>query len=92
MPINLLKDMKYRVKLKPRAEKELNKLPQRDYYRIITALVGLAIDPFVGKKLEGKYKDCYSLRVWPYRIIYQINKKELLVFVIQIGHRQRIYR
>ncbi len=84
--------MKYRVKLKPRAEKELNKLPQRDYYRIITALVGLAIDPFVGKKLEGKYKDYYSLRVWPYRIIYQINKKELLVFVIQIGHRQGIYK
>lgn len=84
--------MKYRVELKPRAEKELNKLPQRDYYRIITALVGLAIDPFVGKKLEGKYKDCYSLRVWPYRIIYQINKKELLVFVIRIGHRQGIYK
>ena len=84
--------MRYQVKLKSRAEKELNSLPKRDYYRVIIALVGLAADPFVGKKLEGKYKDYYSLRVWPHRIIYQINKRELLVFVIRIGHRRGIYR
>jgi len=76
--------------LKSRAEKELNSLPKRDYYRVIIALVGLAADPFVGKKLEGKYKDYYSLRVWPHRIIYQINKRELLVFVIRIGHRRGV--
>lgn len=84
--------MKYRVRLKPKAEKELNNLPRRDYYRIIAALVSLAGDPFIGKKLEGRYKDYYSLRVWPYRIIYQIYKKELLVFVIRIGHRQEVYK
>jgi len=76
--------------LKSRAEKELNSLPKRDYYRVIIALVGLAADPFVGKKLEGKYKDYYSLRVWPHRIIYQINKRELLVFVIRISHRRGV--
>lgn len=84
--------MKYRVKLKPKAEKELNNLPQKDYYKIITALLSLAVDPFIGKKLEGKYKNYYSFRVWPYRIIYQIYKKELLVFVFRIGHRQGRYR
>jgi len=82
--------MRYQVKLKSRAEKELNSLLKRDYYRVIIALVGLAADPFVGKKLEGKYKDYYSLRVWPHRIIYQINKRELLVFVIRIGHRRGV--
>ena len=82
--------MRYQVKLKSRAEKELNSLLKRDYYRVIIALVGLAADPFVGKKLEGKYKDYYSLRVWPHRIIYQINKRELLVFVIRISHRRGV--
>ena len=84
--------MNYHVKLKPRAEKELNNLSRRDHDRIIIALISLADDPFIGKKLEGKYKDYYSLRVWPYRIIYQIYKKELLVFVIRIGHRQEVYK
>ena len=84
--------MKYRVRIKPKAKTELNNIPKRDYYRVITLLVGLAGDPFIGKKLRGKYKNCYSIRVWPYRIIYQIYKKELLVFVIRIGHRQGIYK
>lgn len=84
--------MKYRVRLKPKAEAELNNLPKRDYYRVIAVLVGLTGDPFIGKKLNGKYKNCYSIRAWPHRIIYQIYKKELLVFVIRIGHRQEIYK
>jgi len=83
--------MHYRVKLKPRAVEELNNLPRKDYYRVIVALIGLARDPFVGKKLEGKYKNYYSLRVWPHRIIYQIYKASFLVFVIRIGHRRGVY-
>lgn len=84
--------MGYRVKLKPRAEKELNNLPQKDYYRVIEVIASLAANPFSGKKLEGEYKGYYSIRVWPHRIIYQIYKKELLIFVIRIGHRQGVYK
>lgn len=83
--------MVYSVKLKPKAEKALNKIPRKDYYRILTALAGLAGNPFVGKKLEGKYKDDRSIRVWPYRIVYKIYKDLLLILVIRIGHRQGVY-
>lgn len=79
--------MKYRIRLKPKAEKELAKIPQRDRQRILTEIVGLSTNPYVGKKLKDKYKGCYSIHVWPYRIIYQIYKKELLIIVIRIGHR-----
>jgi mRNA interferase RelE/StbE len=48
-------------------------------------------DPFSGKKLEGELKNCYSSRAWPYRIIYEIRKKELVIVVIKIGHRQGVY-
>jgi mRNA-degrading endonuclease RelE of RelBE toxin-antitoxin system len=41
--------------------------------------------------LGGKLKGCYSLRAWPYRIIYQIIKKSLYVAVIRILHRQGAY-
>jgi len=84
--------MRYHVKLRPKAEQELNSLSRKDYYRIVAALINLANNPFVGKKLKGKYKDYCSLRIWPYRIIYQIYKKSLTVFVIRIGHRQGIYK
>ena len=84
--------MEYQVKLKPRAEKELNSLSRKDYRKILAVLTGLAKDPFTGKKLEGEYKGYYSTRAWPYRIIYQILKKELIVFVIRVGQRQGIYK
>lgn len=84
--------MEFQVKLKPRAEKYLKKLPKFDYYRILAALVVLAKNPFVGKKMEGEYKGYHNYRVWPYRIIYQIYKKDLLILVIRLGHRQGAYK
>ena len=56
-----------------------------------TKFLELAQNPDLGKKLEGELRDFYSLRVWPYRIIYQIIKNELIVFVVQIKHRQGVY-
>ena len=83
--------MDYIVRIKPSAEKELKKLPKKDYYRIISAIVAISGNPFAGKKLEGEYRGCRSLRIWPYRIIYRIYQKELLVIIIRIGHRQGVY-
>jgi len=83
--------MEYQLRIKPSAEKELNNLPQKDYYRALAALSVLANNPFSGKKLEGKRTGQWSMRIWPYRIIYSIYKKELLIFIIAIGHRQGIY-
>lgn len=83
--------MVYEVRIKPSAEKELKKLPKKEYLRILSSLAAISNDPLLGKKLEGEYKSCYSLRIWPYRIIYQIYQKELLIIVIRIGHRQGVY-
>ncbi|MBI3671586.1 type II toxin-antitoxin system RelE/ParE family toxin [Candidatus Azambacteria bacterium] len=84
--------MKHQVVLTPKAEKELKKIPQEHYKNIISSLVSLSDDPYGGKKLKGDYKKCYSLRVWPYRIIYQIYKSKLIIIVISIGHRQKVYK
>lgn len=84
--------MKYQLRLKPSAKKELDKIPKRDKERIYILLINLTKNPYIGKKLEGKLAQYYSIRLWPYRIIYKIFKKELLVIVIKIGHRKNIYR
>lgn len=82
----------YYVNIPPRIEKRIRKIPQKDLSRIRTTIAALGIDPFVGKKLEGNYKNYYSIRVWPYRIIYSIKKKELIVEVIEIEHRGEAYK
>lgn len=84
--------MAYYVNIPPRVEKRIRKFPQKDLIRIRTTVAALSLDPFAGKKLEGRYKEFYSIRVWPYRIIYTIKKKELVIEVIEIEHRGGAYR
>lgn len=83
--------MKYQIQVQKSAKKQLDKIPVQYRNKLEKAIDSLATDPFQGKKLEGELKGQYSIRVWPYRIIYQIYKKELIVLVIEVGHRQGVY-
>ncbi len=78
------------MRIKPKAQKELNNLSRKDYYRAMEAIILIAANPFANKKLRGEYRGCYSCRFWPYRIVYKIYKKELVV-IINISHRQGVY-
>ena len=84
--------MVFIIEIKPKARKSLDKIPAEYRARIIETLDEIALDPFVGKKLKGEYENQYSYRVWPYRIIYEIRKNELVVLVIRVGHRQGVYK
>jgi len=84
--------MAFVLEIKPRARKNLNKIPEDYRTRIIAVLDDIVLDPFSGKKLSGKKKGLFSARVWPYRIIYCIEKRELIIIVIDIGNRQGVYK
>ena len=62
------------------------------YSRLITAIESLDESSFKGKSLKGGLKGDYSLRVGDYRVIYTVYKKQLIVYVIDLGHRREIYR
>lgn len=81
----------YAVILKKRAEKQYGKLPEHDRKRVLLALQGLRQDPWQGKKLESDLGGFYAIRVWPYRIIYTIERKIVTVTVVAIGHRKDVY-
>ncbi len=84
--------MPYRVKLTREAEKSLRNLQKRDFNKVQQKLLTLEINPFQGKRLDGKLKGYWTLRSWPYRIIYEIQHDKLLVHVLEIGHRKDIYK
>ena len=81
----------YKVQFSARSHKALKKIPRKQAGRILKAVQLLQTEPFLGKKLQGEYEGYYSVRVWPYRVVYEIRKKKLIIFVIDIGHRQGIY-
>lgn len=82
----------HKVLLSRKAEKSLDKISEPWRGRIVIVLRKLAVNSRLGKKLEGRYKDDYSIRVWPYRIIYMVKDKELIVQVIEIEHRGEAYK
>lgn len=79
------------VFLANQAQDDIAKLPKKEINKIKRKLGLLANDLFAGKKLTGKLHNLYSLKAWPYRIIYMINKKKE-VWVVHIMHRKEVYR
>jgi len=82
----------YKVLFTKKSQKDLDKISKKDKKRILLKLLELQKDPFIGKRLKGKLTVFYSLRVWPYRIIYEIKRKRLIILIIRIGHRQGVYK
>jgi len=82
----------YQIVLSRVAQKDLNKVNKKHKPHIFAALFDLRKDPYLGKKLKGKFSDCYSLRIGIYRIIYKIYKTKLDILIIRIGPRQAVYK
>ena len=72
-----------------------NKLYYSDrghFQRVDRALEALKTSPFIGKSLKQNLKGMYSLRVGMYRIVYEVSKAKITVFVLRIGHRREVYQ
>ncbi len=84
--------MPYTVRLKPRAERDLDQLPldvARRIWRRILALEGEP-RPLGISKLEGS--DAYRIRIGDYRVVYLISNSNRLVEVVRVAHRREVYR
>ncbi len=81
----------YNILFSLSAKKQLQKLDKKTQKHIIAVLERIRIRPerFV-RKLIGD--PGYRLRVGDYRVIMDIDKGNLLILVIKIGHRRSIYR
>ena len=70
--------------------KHLKKLDKEIQIRIISTLERIRVRPYphVKKLVESPY---FRLRVGDYRIILDIKENKLLIFIIEVGHRKKIY-
>jgi len=84
--------MIYTLNILRSAQKQLAKIDHQDQFDIISAINNLADNPRpIGcKKLSGR--SAWRLRIGVYRIIYEIYDDQLLVLVVEIGHRKEVYR
>lgn len=79
-----------KLEYKPQVLKQLKKLPLSEKKKIIRKLELLRGEPRVGKPLKGELEGLLSLRVWPYRIIYQVAQTSIIIY--SVAHRQAAYK
>lgn len=79
-----------KIIITPKAQKQFKHLPTSEQAKIKKKLTSLESYPHAGKKLFGELAELRSLRVWPFRVIYYIEKDT--VFITSIIHRQGVYK
>ena len=90
------KSLVWVVEFSDDAIRELKKLNKQLQQRITTFLVERVQNSdnprATGKALQGKLASYWRYRVGDYRLICHIKDGELIVLIIEIGHRKDIYR
>lgn len=84
--------MAYKILFTRQSEKDLSNLPQSDFKKVQNAITKLADNPrpHKSKKLTGR--DGWRIRIGDYRAIYLIEDNNLIVIVVEIGHRKEVYK
>lgn len=86
--------MTYEVIFAPTARRELSAVPERIIPAIVEFVYGdLAAFPRrVGKPLSRELEGSFSARRGSYRILYEIDDKQMRVLILRVAHRADVYR
>ena len=83
----------FRIEYSRDALKVLLRMPSNMARLIRTKVEQLAVDPFAPnnnvKRLKGM--DAFRLRVGDWRVVYEIDRRMIVIFVIRIGPRSSVY-
>jgi len=84
--------MKYRLKIIPRCEKDLDSITGRDFDALKKKILSLPANPrpFGCRKLTNE--DGYRVRMGDFRILYRIDDKAKEVMIYRVRHRRESYR
>lgn len=84
----------YDIEFSIKAAKSYLKLQKKLRDRIDNKLKRVAQDPYAKhnnvKSLQG-IKGCYRLRVGDWRVVYEVIKSQIKIYVIKIGQRKEVY-
>ena len=82
----------YRIEITRDALKALGKLDKPIRRRLQTAIDALQYEPRPAGviALQG-VKGVYRIRIGDYRVLYTIRDSELVVLIVDLGHRREIY-
>ena len=84
---------KYKLWIKKSAAKELEAISRKaDRRKIISRIEALAENPRLDGCMKLSGSERYRIRQGAYRIVYTIEDKQLVVYVVNIADRKSVYR
>ena len=82
----------YKIELRRKAQRSLDRLPRGDFDAVINVIKKLADSPRPRGIEKIKSAGLWRIRQGDYRIIYSIDDSQKTVAILRIGHRREIYR
>ncbi|NJL91263.1 MAG: type II toxin-antitoxin system RelE/ParE family toxin [Coleofasciculaceae cyanobacterium SM2_1_6] len=85
--------MSYLIEYEPEAIADLENLTQVVRQRIIKKInwLGENFDQINPQILTGDLSGLFKLRVGDYRVIYEFDREEEMIFIYRIRHRRQVY-
>ena len=87
--------MSYSIELSREAAGDIDTLYRSDrklFHRIVKKIESLEESPYEGKPLVGSHKGEFSLRVGNYRVVYEMDSSNHILYVLTVKHRRHVYR
>ncbi len=83
--------MVWQVIWSEKSVKQLEKIDKKNAQKIYDSVLDCAKDPFraVMRLTNSPF---YRLRVGNYRVILDLQQKKMIIFVVEVDHRRRIYK
>ena len=82
----------YSLAFKKSVAKDLRSIPNQDVKRILKRIDSLCENPRAGDSVKLSGQERYRVRQGVYRIVYEIQDKELIVLVVKVAHRSEVYK
>lgn len=92
VPVPVTDERRYRIEITRDALRALAKLDKPIRRRVQAAIDRLGEQPRPPGviALQG-LRGAYRLRVGHYRVVYTVEDRQLVILVVDLGHRRRIY-
>lgn len=88
--------MTWKIEFLPSSEKQLQKLDRQNQIRILSFLYKRILPSdnprLFGKTLTGRFSGYWSYRIGDYRVIADIQDKNLTILAVSIDHRSEVYK
>ncbi|MDP2919542.1 MAG: type II toxin-antitoxin system RelE/ParE family toxin [Dehalococcoidia bacterium] len=82
----------YRIELRRKAQRSLDRLSKADFEAVISDIKKLADSPRPRGVEKIKSAGLWRIRRGDYRVVYSIDDNQKTITVLRIGHRREIYR